>query len=40
MFNCWHGWTNAKVSLAEISNADKLMNDPWVISAENIDWRT
>jgi mannan endo-1,4-beta-mannosidase len=40
MFNCWHGWTNAKVALAEIRNADKLMNDPWVISAENIDWRT
>jgi mannan endo-1,4-beta-mannosidase len=42
-FNCWHGWRDGsevvKMSLAEISNADKLMNDPWVISLENIDWR-
>jgi mannan endo-1,4-beta-mannosidase len=40
LFNCWHGWPDVKMSLAEIRNADKLMNDPWVISTENIDWRT
>jgi mannan endo-1,4-beta-mannosidase len=39
LFNCWHGWTDVKMALAEIRNADKLMNDPWIISAENIDWR-
>jgi mannan endo-1,4-beta-mannosidase len=39
MFNCWHGWAGTKMSLVEVRNADKLMNDPWVISTENIDWR-
>nr|WP_225954002.1 glycosyl hydrolase [Kibdelosporangium phytohabitans] len=39
MFNCWHGWVGAKVALMEISETDKLMNDPWVISLETVDWR-
>lgn len=39
LFNCWHGWDGVKMSLAEIRNADKLMNDPWIISLENIKWR-
>jgi mannan endo-1,4-beta-mannosidase len=43
MFNCWHGWNEngerVKMSLVEIRNTDKLMNDPWVVSLENIDWR-
>jgi mannan endo-1,4-beta-mannosidase len=39
MFNCWHGWADAKMSLVEVRNADKLMNDPWVVSTSNIDWR-
>nr|CTQ92297.1 Mannan endo-1,4-beta-mannosidase [Kibdelosporangium sp. MJ126-NF4] len=39
MFNCWHGWVNAKMALVEVSETDKLMNDPWVMSLENIDWR-
>ncbi|MFC0109199.1 glycosyl hydrolase [Kibdelosporangium aridum] len=39
MFNCWHGWVDAKVALIEVSETDKLMNDPWVMSLENIDWR-
>lgn len=39
MFNCWHGWPGAKVALVEVSDADKLMNDPWVMSLETIDWR-
>ncbi|MCE7007902.1 glycoside hydrolase family 26 protein [Kibdelosporangium philippinense] len=39
MFNCWHGWPGAKVALMEVRETDKLMNDPWVISLENSDWR-
>ncbi|ONI70226.1 hypothetical protein ALI144C_46970 [Actinosynnema sp. ALI-1.44] len=39
MFNCWHGWVDAKVALVEISETDKLMNDPWVMSLETIDLR-
>ncbi|WP_165960660.1 glycosyl hydrolase [Actinocrispum wychmicini] len=40
MFNCWRSWPGVKMSLVDVSNADKLMNDPWIVSAENIDWRT
>jgi mannan endo-1,4-beta-mannosidase len=43
MFNCWHGWYDkgerVKMSLVEVRDTDKLMNDPWVVSLENIDWR-
>ncbi|WP_173137340.1 glycosyl hydrolase [Kibdelosporangium persicum] len=39
MFNVWHGWVDAKMALIEISETDTLMNDPWVMSLENLDWR-
>ncbi|MEV4318288.1 glycosyl hydrolase [Actinocrispum sp. NPDC049592] len=38
MFNCWHGWMNTKMSLAEVTNAATLMNDPWTITTETTDW--
>lgn len=40
LFNTWRSWPGAKVALADVKNSDKLMNDPWIVSAENIDWRT
>jgi mannan endo-1,4-beta-mannosidase len=36
MFNCWHGWQGVRMSLVDVSRVDQLMNDPWVISLENI----
>jgi mannan endo-1,4-beta-mannosidase len=39
MFNCWNGWTNVTMELVHVRNAEKLMNDPWVISLETMDWR-
>ncbi|MET0237493.1 MAG: glycosyl hydrolase [Kibdelosporangium sp.] len=39
-FHVWHGWENKIMELARDRYAEELMNDPWVITRENIDWRT
>nr|WP_198151193.1 glycosyl hydrolase [Kibdelosporangium sp. MJ126-NF4] len=38
-FNCWHGWENKIVELAKVQFTEDLMNDPWVISRDKVDWR-
>jgi mannan endo-1,4-beta-mannosidase len=38
-FHVWHGWENKIMELAKDKYTEELMNDPWVITRENIDWR-
>lgn len=37
-FDCWHGWGNTIIELVDDQHATELMNDPLVITRENIDW--
>lgn len=38
-FNCWHGWRNKIMELARDKHTEELMNDPWVITRDTVDWR-
>jgi mannan endo-1,4-beta-mannosidase len=38
-FHVWHGWEKKIMELARAKFTEELMNDPWVITRENIDWR-
>ncbi|MCE7005494.1 glycoside hydrolase family 26 protein [Kibdelosporangium philippinense] len=38
-FHCWHGWENKIMELARDKYAEELMNDPWVITRDKVDWR-
>jgi mannan endo-1,4-beta-mannosidase len=42
-FVYWQGWSSllmdAKMGIVENRNAEGLLNDPWVITRESIDWR-
>jgi mannan endo-1,4-beta-mannosidase len=38
-FHVWHGWQGKIMELVKDRHTEELMNDPWVITRENIDWR-
>jgi len=38
-FLYWHNWTNNKVAIVTNENAEALLNDPWVITRDEIDWK-
>lgn len=38
-FNCWHGWENKIMELVRDRHTEELMNDPWVITRDTVDWR-
>ncbi|TCO65131.1 mannan endo-1,4-beta-mannosidase [Actinocrispum wychmicini] len=38
-FNVWHGWQDHIMELARLRHTEELMNDPWVITRETVDWR-
>ena len=39
-FLYWHSWTGNRVSIVDNRNARALLNDPWVITRDEIDWRS
>lgn len=38
-FQAWSSWPGSTISLVENQNAAKLLNDPWVITREEVNWR-
>ena len=34
----WHDWKNNRCSLTGNKNADKVLEDPWVITRSEINW--
>ncbi|CAM3450751.1 glycosyl hydrolase [Kibdelosporangium persicum] len=38
-FHCWHGWDDKIMELARNRYTEELMNDPWVITRDKVDWR-
>jgi mannan endo-1,4-beta-mannosidase len=38
-FNCWHGWQHKIMELVRDKHTEELMNDPWVITRDKVDWR-
>jgi mannan endo-1,4-beta-mannosidase len=38
-FHVWHGWQNKIMELARDQHTEELMNDPWVITRDTVDWR-
>jgi mannan endo-1,4-beta-mannosidase len=39
MATYWHSWTGVKTAIADCRNVEQLMNDPWVIDRDELDWR-
>jgi mannan endo-1,4-beta-mannosidase len=37
-FQYWHSWTDNKVAMVDHRNASALLNDPWVITRDELDW--
>lgn len=35
----WHSWTGVRMAIADCRNVEPLMNDPWVIDRDELDWR-
>lgn len=35
----WHSWTGVKTAIADCRNVEQLMDDPWVIDRDELDWR-
>ena len=35
----WHDWPDHYVSMVSNLNAKELLEDPWVITRDEIDWR-
>ncbi len=38
-FHHWHDWPDHYVAIVSNLNASQLMDDPWVITREEVDWR-
>ncbi|ONI73140.1 hypothetical protein ALI144C_45180 [Actinosynnema sp. ALI-1.44] len=38
-FHCWNGWQGAVMELARLKFTEELLNDPWVITRDEVDWR-
>ena len=38
-FNVWHGWENKIMELVGDQHTEELMNDPWIITRDKVDWR-
>ncbi|GAB3911587.1 mannan endo-1,4-beta-mannosidase [Kibdelosporangium lantanae] len=38
-FNVWHGWEHKVMELVSDQHTEELMNDPWVITRDTVDWR-
>ena len=36
---CWHSWPGVKTAIADCRNVERLMDDPWVIDRDGLDWR-
>jgi beta-mannanase len=36
----WHSWTGNKVAIVDNQNASGLLNDSWVVTRDEIDWRS
>lgn len=39
-FMYWCSWQNHKAALVDNRNASALLNDPWVITRDEVDWRS
>jgi beta-mannanase len=39
-FQYWHSWSNRESALIDNQNASALLNDPWVITRDELDWRS
>jgi mannan endo-1,4-beta-mannosidase len=39
-FLYWYSWTGNKVAMVDNRNASALLNDPWVITRDELDWRS
>lgn len=39
-FYYWESWTDNKVAIVDNQNASALLNDPWVITRDELDWRS
>ena len=37
-FLTWHSWTDNAVAIVDNRNAAPLLNDPWVITRDELDW--
>lgn len=35
----WHSWTGVRTAIADCRNVEALMNHPWVIDRDKLDWR-
>jgi beta-mannanase len=35
----WHSWTGVRTAIADCRNVEALMNHPWVIDRDELDWR-
>jgi len=38
-FLYWQNWNNYKVAIVDNRNASGLLNDPWVITRDELDWK-
>lgn len=36
----WHSWPGVRTSIADCRNVEALMNHPWVIDRDELDWRS
>ena len=35
----WHSWTGAQMAIVDNPNADRLFEDPWVASRDDVNWK-
>ena len=35
----WHSWTGVRTTIADCRNVEALMDHPWVIDRDELDWR-
>jgi hypothetical protein len=39
-FLLWHSWTDNEIAIVDNQNAIALLNDPWVITRDEVQWRS
>lgn len=39
-FQLWHSWSDNAVAIMDNRNAAALLNDPWVVTRDEVDWRS
>jgi mannan endo-1,4-beta-mannosidase len=39
-FLTWHSWTDNETAIVDNQNAAALLNDPWVITRDDVHWRS